>query len=162
MNIRVLRFIIGFIALVNVNNIYAVEYELEADNLLKLEISDSGPTRINLKDEKINDIFMYPQNASEVVVHESGFLFIVPREEENKVYLTVIGEYKTIQDLMLIFTPKTPNPVMLVNAATKIEEKDNSKQNNTNLFSNDLNTKELTAKLSKKQSRNTKKKIKLA
>ncbi|KJV51013.1 hypothetical protein OTSGILL_2582 [Orientia tsutsugamushi str. Gilliam] len=101
---------------------------------------------------------MYPQNAAEVVVHESGFLFIVPREEGNKVYLTVIGEYKTIQDLMLIFTPKTPNPVMLVNAATKIEEKDNSKQNNTNLFSNDLNTKELTAKLSKKQSRNTKKK----
>nr|WP_155371818.1 hypothetical protein [Orientia tsutsugamushi] len=36
--------------------------------------------------------------------------------------------YKTIQDLMLIFTPKTPNAVMLVNAATRIEEKDNSKQ----------------------------------
>ncbi|WP_371219423.1 hypothetical protein ACA350_07875 [Orientia tsutsugamushi] len=148
MNIRVLRFMIGLIALVNVNNIYAVEYELEADNLLKLEISDSGPTRINLKDEKINDIFMYPQNAAEVVVHESGYLFIAPREEGNKVYLTIIEEYKTIQDLMLTFTPKTPSPVMLVNAATKIEEKDNSKQNNNNLFSNDLNTKELTAKLS--------------
>ncbi|WP_371219829.1 hypothetical protein ACA348_09565 [Orientia tsutsugamushi] len=88
MSIRVLRFIIGFIVLVNVNNIYAVEYELEADELLKLEISDSGPTRINLKDEKINDIFMYPQNAA----------------EENKLYLTAIGEYKTIQDLMLTFT----------------------------------------------------------
>nr|WP_245406519.1 hypothetical protein [Orientia tsutsugamushi] len=59
-----MRFIIWFIALVNVNNIYAVEYELEADELLKLEISDSGPTRINLKDEKINDIFMYLQNAA--------------------------------------------------------------------------------------------------
>ncbi|SPR15497.1 Uncharacterised protein [Orientia tsutsugamushi] len=64
MSIRILRFIIWFIALVNVNNIYAVEYELEADELLKLEISDSGPTRINLKDEKINDIFMYLQNAA--------------------------------------------------------------------------------------------------
>ncbi|KJW03912.1 hypothetical protein OTSSIDO_0331 [Orientia tsutsugamushi str. Sido] len=128
MSIRILRFIIGFIALVNVNNIYAVEYELEADNLLKLEISDSGPTRINLKDEKINDIFMYLQNVDEVVVHESGCLFIAPLEEGNKVYLTVIGEYKTIQDLMLTFTPKTPSPVMLVNAATDTEEKDNSKQ----------------------------------
>ncbi|WP_371253066.1 hypothetical protein [Orientia tsutsugamushi] len=59
---------------------------------------------------------------------------------------------------MLTFTPKTPNPVMLVNAATKIDEKDNSKQNNNNLFSNDLNTKELTAKPSKKQSRKTKEK----
>ncbi|KJV80215.1 hypothetical protein OTSUT76_2009 [Orientia tsutsugamushi str. UT76] len=27
---------------------------------------------------------MYPQNAAEVVVHESGFLFIAPREEGNK------------------------------------------------------------------------------
>ncbi|BAG40669.1 Uncharacterised protein [Orientia tsutsugamushi] len=102
MSIRILRFIIGFIALVNVNNIYAVEYELEADNLLKLEISDSGPTRINLKDEKINDIFMYPQNAAEVVVHESGFLFIAPREEGNKVYLTVIGEYKFLNLILLV------------------------------------------------------------
>ncbi|SPR13812.1 hypothetical protein [Orientia tsutsugamushi] len=59
---------------------------------------------------------------------------------------------------MLTFTPKTPSPVMLVNAATDTEEKDNSKQNNTNLFSNDVNTKELTVKLSKKQSRKTKKK----
>ncbi|SPR16209.1 Uncharacterised protein [Orientia tsutsugamushi] len=158
MSIRVLRFMIGLIALVNVNNIYAVEYELEDDELLKLEISDSGPTRINLKDEKINDILMYPQNTVEGIVHESGCLFIAPRAEENKVYLMVIGKYKTIQDLMLTFTPKTPSPIMLVNAATKIEEKDNSKQNNNNLFSNDLNTKELTAKPSKKQSRNTKEK----
>ncbi|QES95800.1 hypothetical protein [Orientia tsutsugamushi] len=158
MNIRVLRFIIWLIALVKFSDVYAVEYTLQDDELLKLEISDSGPTRINLKDEKINDIFMYPQNAAEVVVHESGFLFIAPREEGSKVYLTVIGEYKTIQDLMLTFTPKTPNPLMLVNAATKIEEKDNSKQNNNNLFSNDVNTKELTAKPFKKQSRNTKEK----
>ncbi|WP_371253556.1 hypothetical protein [Orientia tsutsugamushi] len=158
MSIRILRFMIGLIALVKFSDIYAVEYTLQDDELLKLEISDSGPTRINLKDEKINDILMYPQNTVEVIVHESGCLFIAPREEGNKVYLTVIGEYKTIQDLMLTFTPKTPNPIMLVNAATKIEEKDNSKQNNNNLFSNDLNTKELTAKPSKKQSRNTKEK----
>ncbi|BAG40466.1 hypothetical protein OTT_1008 [Orientia tsutsugamushi str. Ikeda] len=64
--------------------------------MLKLEISDSGPTRINLKDEKINDIFMYPQNAAEVILHKSGYLFIAPREEGNKLYLTVIGEHKTI------------------------------------------------------------------
>ncbi|SPR13875.1 Uncharacterised protein [Orientia tsutsugamushi] len=46
---------------------------------------------------------MYPQNAAEVVVHESGYLFIAPQEEGNKVYLTVIGEYKTIQDLIDLF-----------------------------------------------------------
>ncbi|SPR13811.1 hypothetical protein [Orientia tsutsugamushi] len=78
MSIRVLRFMIGLIALVKFNDVYAVEYGLKANNLLKLEISDSGPTRINLKDEKINDILMYPQNTVEVVVHESGYLFIAP------------------------------------------------------------------------------------
>nr|WP_245406738.1 hypothetical protein [Orientia tsutsugamushi] len=56
---------IGLIALVNVNNIYAVEYELEADNLLKLEISDSGQTRINLKDEKINRLLSKLENDVE-------------------------------------------------------------------------------------------------
>ncbi|SPR02900.1 Uncharacterised protein [Orientia tsutsugamushi] len=53
---------------------------------------------------------MYPQNAAEVVVHESGFLFIASREEGNKVYLTVIGEYKTIQDLMLTYYFKNSKP----------------------------------------------------
>ncbi|WP_371218368.1 hypothetical protein ACA350_00980 [Orientia tsutsugamushi] len=127
MSIRVLRFMIGLIALVKFSNVYAVEYELEADNLLKLEISDSGPTRINLKDEKINDILMHPQNVTEVILHKSGFLFIAPREEGSKVYLTVIGEHKAIQDLMLTFTSKTSSPVMLVTVATDTEEKDNSK-----------------------------------
>ncbi|KJW05823.1 hypothetical protein OTUT144_0075 [Orientia tsutsugamushi str. UT144] len=81
MNIRVLRFMIGLIALVKFSDIYAVEYELEANNLLKLEISDSGPTRINLKDEKINDILMHTQNVTEVILHKSGYLFIAPRQE---------------------------------------------------------------------------------
>ncbi|KJV82021.1 hypothetical protein OTSUT76_1893 [Orientia tsutsugamushi str. UT76] len=55
-----------------------------------------GQQELILKMKKINDIFMYPQNTVEVIVHESGYLFIAPREEGNKVYLTVIGEYKTI------------------------------------------------------------------
>ncbi|KJV54146.1 hypothetical protein [Orientia tsutsugamushi] len=53
MSIRVLRFMIGLIALVNVNNIYAVEYELEDDELLKLEISDSGQQELILKMKKL-------------------------------------------------------------------------------------------------------------
>ncbi|SPR06005.1 Uncharacterised protein [Orientia tsutsugamushi] len=81
---------IKFIALVKFSDVYVLEYELEDDNLLKLEIADSKPRRINLKDEKINDIFMYHQNAAEVVVHEFGCLFIATREEENKFHLTVI------------------------------------------------------------------------
>ncbi|SPR11425.1 Uncharacterised protein [Orientia tsutsugamushi] len=36
MSIRVLRFMIGVIALIKFSDVYAVEYGLEADNLLKL------------------------------------------------------------------------------------------------------------------------------
>ncbi|KJV51180.1 hypothetical protein OTSGILL_2477, partial [Orientia tsutsugamushi str. Gilliam] len=92
---------------------------------------------------------MYPQNASEVVVHESGFLFIGSTRRRKQGLFNCNRRIQNNSRFNVNFTPKTPNPVMLVNAATKIEEKDNSKQNNTNLFSNDLNTKELTAKPSK-------------
>ncbi|KJV53299.1 hypothetical protein OTSGILL_0855 [Orientia tsutsugamushi str. Gilliam] len=53
MSIRVLRFMIGFIALVNVNNIYAVEYELEADNLLSLRFLIVGQQELILKMKKL-------------------------------------------------------------------------------------------------------------
>ncbi|KJV90671.1 conjugative transfer protein [Orientia tsutsugamushi] len=53
MSIRVLRFMIGFIALIKFSDIYAVEYGLEADNLPKLEISDSGQQELILKMKKL-------------------------------------------------------------------------------------------------------------
>ncbi|KJV56508.1 hypothetical protein OTSKATO_0286 [Orientia tsutsugamushi str. Kato PP] len=53
MSIRVLRFMIGFIALIKFSDIYAVEYGLEDDNLLKLEISDSGQQELILKMKKL-------------------------------------------------------------------------------------------------------------
>ena len=48
------------------------------------------------------------------MVHNSGCLFILPQAGNNKVYLTLIGENGTVQDLMLRFVAKNPGPVRLI------------------------------------------------
>ncbi|KJV54816.1 hypothetical protein OCHUTO_1063 [Orientia chuto str. Dubai] len=52
-----------------------------------------------------------------MVIHNSGCIFVVPQQGKNKVYLTLIGEDETVQDLKLIFVSKDPSPIMLIKAA---------------------------------------------
>lgn len=96
------------------SNAYGTHYMLHADSLLELQIAKDGPTRINIEGEKINDIFIHPQEAAEVAVHDSGCLFILPQQTQAKLYLTLIGENGTIQDLMLNFTKSKPTPIRLI------------------------------------------------
>ncbi|KDO02401.1 MULTISPECIES: hypothetical protein [spotted fever group] len=96
------------------SNTYAIGYMLHADSLLELQIAKDAPTRINIEGEKINDIFIHPEEAAEVVVHDSGCLFILPQQTQAKLYLTLIGENGTIQDLMLNFTKTKPAPIRLI------------------------------------------------
>ncbi|WP_410520926.1 hypothetical protein [Candidatus Tisiphia endosymbiont of Dioctria rufipes] len=96
------------------NNAYAIGYMLHNDSLLELQIAKDAPTRINIEGEKINDIFIYPKEAAEVVVHDSGCLFILPQVGNSKVYLTLIGENGTVQDVILRFASKSPSPVRLI------------------------------------------------
>ncbi|KJV54820.1 hypothetical protein OCHUTO_1062 [Orientia chuto str. Dubai] len=49
-----------------ISSVYAVEYELQDNELLEIEISEYGLTRISLKFDKINDIFAYQQDAAEI------------------------------------------------------------------------------------------------
>ena len=69
---------------------------------------------MQISGEKISDIFIYPQEAAEVVIHASGSVFILPQIGSQKVYLTVIGEQETAQDMCLKFTDKKPAPVTLI------------------------------------------------
>ncbi|EER21668.1 MULTISPECIES: hypothetical protein [spotted fever group] len=96
------------------SNAYGISYILHADSLLELQIAKDGPTRINIEGEKINDIFIHPGEAAEVAVHDSGYLFILPQQNSSKLYLTLIGENGTIQDLMLNFTKSKPAPIRLI------------------------------------------------
>ncbi|KJW03939.1 hypothetical protein [Rickettsia argasii] len=96
------------------SNTYAIDYMLHTDSLLELQIAKDAPTRINIEGEKINDIFIHPREAAEVAVHNSGCLFILPQQDQSKLYLTLIGENGTIQDLMLNFTKNKPTPIRLI------------------------------------------------
>ena len=96
------------------NNAYAIGYMLHNDSLLKLQIAKDAPTRINIEGEKINDIFIHSKEAVEVVVHNSGCLFILPQVGNSKVYLTLIGENGTVKDVILRFASKSPSPVRLI------------------------------------------------
>ncbi|HJD59279.1 MAG TPA: hypothetical protein LFW20_01165 [Rickettsia endosymbiont of Omalisus fontisbellaquei] len=95
-------------------NSYAVGYALHNDSILELEIARDAPTRIIIENEKISDIFVHPAESAEAVIHSSGCLFILPQKENGKIYITLIGESGTTQDIALRFVKKQPNPIRLL------------------------------------------------
>ena len=71
---------------------YATDHELCENSILELKISNDGPTRITIAGEKINDIFVYPQELVIAELHSSGCLFILPQHDlvKDKVYVTLV------------------------------------------------------------------------
>ena len=92
---------------------YGAGYGILENKLLQLQVSNLGPTRITLDTEKITDVFFYPEEAAKVILHQSGYVFVVPREDSEHVYLTVMGESGSTQDLRLRFVKKQPEPIRL-------------------------------------------------
>ncbi|WP_040614727.1 hypothetical protein [Rickettsia endosymbiont of Ixodes scapularis] len=115
-NLRNYSLVIIFLVLCNLkfDTAYAIGYMLHDDSILKLQIAKDAPTRISIEGEKINDVFIHPKDAAEVVVHNSGCLFILPQVGNNKVYLTIISESGIVQDLSLRFIGKNPSPIRLL------------------------------------------------
>jgi hypothetical protein len=91
----------------------AVGYAATSNNLLSLQISNLGPTRISMDNQKIMDAFYYPQEAVKLILHQSGSVFVVPNEEHKHVYVTVVGENGGMQDLRLKFVFKQPEPIII-------------------------------------------------
>lgn len=100
----------------------ANSYLLSMDESIEVSISKYGYTRFAIEDERITDVFVYPQEALQVRIHNQGYLVVVPSpamfDEENvakeKIYLTLTGEDGTTQDLSLRFTGRSPKPVKFV------------------------------------------------
>ena len=84
---------------------------LHPEGLLTLEISEFAPNRLFLEHSKITEVFFYPEEAAKVILHKSGAVFVVPLDGKRHVYLTLISEDGTTQDLRLNFVKKTPEPV---------------------------------------------------
>ena len=92
---------------------------LRPDTSIELAVSKTGYTRLFMDDERITDVFVYPQEALQVRIHNQGYLIIVPSMQSDnpakeKVYLTLTGEQGTTQDLSLRFTGKNPEPVKFI------------------------------------------------
>jgi len=109
-------------------------YLLDQNKTLEIAVSEYGYTRFFFQDERITDVFVYPQENLEVRIHKQGYLIVVPKpiqesEEDNSstetIYLTVTGENGTTQDFSLRFTGKSPEPVKFV--------KSNLGKNNVNI-----------------------------
>lgn len=110
------------------SNAYGIGYMLHADSVLELQVAKNGPTRINIEGEKINDIFIHPRDAAEVAMHDSGSVFLLPQASKDKVYLTIVGENGTTQDLVLNFTKAKPSPIKLIKFS--LEEEANNLRTN--------------------------------
>lgn len=119
--ILVITALIGIINILNLQSSLAVNYPLVPDKNLSVTIAKSGYTRLSLEGERITDVFVYPQEAVQVQIHNQGYLIIVPvaadmgaRPSTGKVHLTVTGENGTTQDLSLCFAGENPEPVKFI------------------------------------------------
>ena len=101
------------------------QYLLEEDQSLEVAISEYGYTRVSIEDERITDVFVFPQEDIQVKIHQQGYLIIAPNPAEtnpgdeepityNKTQLTITGEHGTTQDFSLRLTGKAPEPVKFV------------------------------------------------
>jgi len=98
-------------------------YHLNDSGQVEIVISNKGYTRFSIEDERITDVFVYPQEEVAVQIHNQGYLIIAPNAEDTdsgnsiakeKLYVTITGEDGTVQDICLKFSGKNPEPVKLI------------------------------------------------
>jgi hypothetical protein len=101
------------------------QYLLDENESLGISISEYGYTRVSIEDERITDVFVFPQENIQVKIHQQGYLIIAPTSVEtshedeelithHKTQLTITGEHGTTQDFSLRLTGKAPEPVKFV------------------------------------------------
>ena len=100
-------------------------YRIDQSKSLEIAVSEYGYTRFSIEDERITDIFIYPQEDIQVRIHDQGYLVVVPKQvqesvevesstSKERIYATITGEHGTTQDFSLRFTGKAPEPVKFV------------------------------------------------
>jgi hypothetical protein len=100
-------------------------YRIDQSKSLEIAVSKYGYTRFSIEDERITDVFVYPQEDIQVRIHDQGYLVVVPKQlqesvevggstSQEKIYATITGEHGTTQDFSLRFTGKSPEPVRFV------------------------------------------------
>ncbi len=86
--------------------------------VMDVNISRKGLTRLSVKGDGIQDIFVYPVISGEVALqdavqlHKSGHVFMAPEGIKEPFYLTVITQKGHVQDLKI--SPMTQQSVPLI------------------------------------------------
>jgi hypothetical protein len=87
--------------------------------VMEASISNKGLTRLSVKGDIIQDIFVYPFMIGNVVtsesiqLHKSGHVFIAPDGIKEPFYLTVITQKGQVQDLKLSPSVQKSAPLVL-------------------------------------------------
>lgn len=87
--------------------------------VMEVSISNKGLTRLSVKEDVIQDIFVYPFMVGDVVasesiqLHKSGHVFIAPDGIREPFYLTVITRKGHVQDLKLSPSVQKSAPLVL-------------------------------------------------
>lgn len=95
-------------------------YEINSMRTMPVSISARGYTRFSLEDERIADVFVFPQEELQLSIHRQGYLLVLPKvavageEDTPEIYMTITGEEGTTQDMSLRLTGNAPQPVKFV------------------------------------------------
>ena len=105
-------------------------YQINPNKSLDIEIASYGYTRLSIENERITDVFIFPQESASLQIHKQGYLILAPRnigdeadtnadaephsDNDKKIYVTISGEEGTTQDFSLELTGKDPEPVQFV------------------------------------------------
>lgn len=105
-------------------------YQIDPNKSLDIEIASYGYTRFSIENERITDVFIFPQESVSLQIHKQGYLILAPRnigdeadtdadaephsDNDKKIYVTISGEEGTTQDFSLELTGKDPEPVQFV------------------------------------------------
>lgn len=87
---------------------------LDEERVIALTIAQDGLTRLSVREDKIQDLFVYPTEASNhIQLHTSGHVFITPEGLSGPLSVTLITASGKTQDLTLKAVKKKASPLYL-------------------------------------------------
>lgn len=100
----------------------AVNYTLDEEKTIELQIASNAPTRVSIDGERIKDVFFYPESSADVRLHSSGQLFIVPNVRQTKIYMTLIGTRGSMQDIVFKIRDQQPSSIKFLKLSNEWED----------------------------------------
>ena len=87
---------------------------IDESKVLTVTIADTGLTRITVQGDGIEDVYGHPVDISDrIQLHKSGHVFITGEGLSTSLYLTLITQSGKTQDLKVLVSKKSPEPIIL-------------------------------------------------